>query len=174
MKNLILICCLLVATNCYSQTPIFEVSGNPIQFSNVVKVDSLLKKNKLYSAAIEWFATNYKNSKYVLQMQDQDAGLVIGKGAFEYRVGGSNFKTINYTIKISIKDSKIKYDINDFTSDLYGGIIKDGEVTKAPWIARSTIKNGYAKTQEAINENGKELSASIESYFKNLSLKNDW
>lgn len=142
-------------------------------FTNLIKVDTTLTKDKLYSAGAEWFATTYHNARFVLQMQDKDAGVIIGKGSFEYTVSGTNRQAVSYTVKLSFKNGRMKYEIFDFLSSYYN-LMRDGEVTKAPWVSRSTIKKGYAKTQTACTENGKSLSGSIEAYFIALKPQSNW
>lgn len=173
-KNLILFV-ILVSFNLsvFSQDVKYDVTGNPIQFSNIIKTDSLIKRDRLYSLGLEWFATAYHNARYVLQDQDKDAGVIIGKGQFDYLVGGTNTQYVNYMVKLSFKDGKIKYEITNFISTYYN-LMKDGEVINCPWISRSTIKRGYAKTQVACNQNGKEIAALIETYFSNIKPVEDF
>src|SRR5882672_11349281 len=101
-KSILIILLALSCTAAKAQLPSsVEISGNPIQFSKVLAVDSALTKDKLYSFGVEWFAKTFNNARYVLQMQDKDAGIIIGKGSFEYYLGGSNLKSIQYTVKLS-------------------------------------------------------------------------
>jgi len=150
MKFLLIISLFLVipklsqAQNTESLT--YEFSGTPYSFKEIVNVDSTLKKDQLFSKAIEWFALTFKNSNAVLKMQDKENGVIIGKGSFlwsyEYPPKYvSNLPKpmpiyqswVSFTIKINVKDGRFKYELLDFYTDGYG-IVKDGTITKYPEI----------------------------------------
>lgn len=102
---------------------------NDIVFS--VVVDSVkLNKEQIFNRVMSYFAYNYNDSKSVIQVQDKEAGLIIGKGIYELGTfdlkqgnGLTQFVTYyNYSashiLRIDIKDSKVriivsasKYDI---------------------------------------------------------------
>lgn len=70
--------------------------------SEVISVDSTLKKEVLYSNALTFFAYEFKSANNVIQMKDVESGKVIGKGIADNR---------EITITISCKDGKYKYEI---------------------------------------------------------------
>lgn len=148
-----------------------QVSGEPIQFTKILKVDSTKTKDDLYSNGLEWFATNYKNSKYVLQMQDKDAGLILGKATISVLMG-TRVEYVDYTIKMAFKNGRIKYDLSDFTNNSYG-LIKDGEVVKANWMIKGMVKKQYAMIKKKSAEEVYMIASSIESSFSQKK-KEDW
>ncbi len=100
-----------------------EVDG-VINYTEVVTVDSTIKKEELYNRAKMWFVDNYKSANDVIQMQDKDAGVIIGKGLFSYQYNPmslSDRTTINisHTVKIYVKDGKYKYEIVDLSGKYY-------------------------------------------------------
>lgn len=124
----------------------YEFSGTPYSFNEIVAVDSTLKEDQLFSKAIEWFALTFKNSNSVLKMQDKENGVIIGKGSFlwSYEFPAKYVSDlpkstpiyqswVSFTIKISVKDGKFKYELFDFYTDGYG-IVKDGTIIKYPEI----------------------------------------
>ena len=119
MKKVIIIAVLLplfaFAQKNVSEKIFPEVNGE-INYTEVVKVDSTIKKDELYVNAKAWFVGTYKSANDVLQMQDKEAGVLIGKGIFEipYKLFvGSTRVSVNHTIKVYVKDGKYKYEITD-------------------------------------------------------------
>ena len=53
--------------------------------TNIVNVDSTLKKTNLYSNALSFFALEFKSANDVIQMKDQETGKIIGKGIIDNR-----------------------------------------------------------------------------------------
>ncbi len=86
----------------------------------VVEVDNT-SKEELYNRAIQWFSTAYKSANDVIQLADKEQGVIIGKGAVVtyIKVLGSQHDAglVYYTITISAKDNKYKYEINSVYHD---------------------------------------------------------
>jgi hypothetical protein len=84
-------------------------------YTAVVKVDSSTKA-ELYTKARSWFAKTYNSSKSVIQMDDKDAGEIVGRGAAEaYINAGLGVKLkmwVQYTLAVFMKDGKYKYEYN--------------------------------------------------------------
>lgn len=94
--------------------------NNEIQFVKII--DSLGQpKDKLFSNIQSFFAYYYKDSKNVLQQQDKDNGIIIGKGYysdFSTYSNYTNYYTISYqygldysayhTFRTDIKDNKVR------------------------------------------------------------------
>lgn len=73
-----------------------------IEYASIIKLkDSTIKKAQLYSLVRAWFGDRFVNSKYVLQVEDTNAGRLLAKG--------SSSKGYNFTIEVLIKDGKYKY-----------------------------------------------------------------
>ena len=103
---------------------IFPQKNGVVIYTDVVDVDSSIKKDELYNRAKAWFVTEYKSANAVLQMQDKDAGIIMGKGIFEagYNMGlmvGFQIVSVYHTVKIFIKDGKYKYEITDLNGKYY-------------------------------------------------------
>lgn len=161
----------------YSQVKGYEISGNSIQFDGVIKTDTTMDAKKLYSMAIEWFATSFNNSKAVLQMQDKEAGIIVGKSVFSIESKGnvlmsSTYHNVDYTIKLYFKDGRFKYELSDFTNEGYG-IIKDGEITKAPWGAKKIATKQYTGLQQGCNNNALAIVTSLKNFFAQTTHKSD-
>jgi len=102
-----------------------------LTFTDVVKIDSI-SKNELYNRAKLWFATTFNSLKDVLQIEDKDAGQLVGNSLFKYTptVFNANARivgNIKLTIKIFVKDGRYKYEFTNFiheskSNSEYGGL----------------------------------------------------
>jgi hypothetical protein len=109
---------LLIFTFSYSQ----EQNAEPLAFSEVVKVDTAISANELFSRARTWFAETYRSAQDVIQMEDKEEGKIVGKGAIEYVsnvfVGSQGTKgLIRYTLTISVKKGRYKFDMTNFNHE---------------------------------------------------------
>jgi hypothetical protein len=88
--------------------------------SEVIEIDST-SKTELYNRAIEWFSKTYKSADKVIQHADKETGVIIGKALMKsyVKVMGSynNAGFVYYTITISVKDNKYRYEINNVYHD---------------------------------------------------------
>lgn len=88
--------------------PIDSTTGK-ITLSEVLKVEGT-NQDQLYSRAREWFVHTYKSADNVLQMDDKQAGKLIGKGWNPLRY---NTVQMWYTFSVYLKDGRYKYEISD-------------------------------------------------------------
>lgn len=76
-------------------------------------------KNDLYQNAQQWFVDYFKSSKDVIQNEDKENGLILGKGLLDFKarigLGMSMVQHDKVTIKIICKDGKFKYTVYDLT-----------------------------------------------------------
>lgn len=68
----LLMACFLIPIIASGQSETIE----PISFSEVITVDSSLKKNELYSRLKTWFAEAFKSSQDVIQLDDRESGKI--------------------------------------------------------------------------------------------------
>ena len=87
-----------------------------ISYTKVVDAPET-SKAELYSRANEWFAKNYKSAQSVLQMQDKEAGKLVGKAICKTTLRGYDAGYVNYTISIFVKDNKYKYEVTNLYHD---------------------------------------------------------
>ncbi|GEO05294.1 hypothetical protein AAE02nite_29580 [Adhaeribacter aerolatus] len=90
-----------------------------VDFTEVVEIAGAFKP-ELHIRAKQWIVTNFNSANAIIQMEDKEEGVIIGKGFYEVR---TNFEalvptihTFGFTIKIYVKDNKYKY---SFTNILY-------------------------------------------------------
>jgi hypothetical protein len=116
----------LIGINAFPQKETLPINKETklIEFSDLVFVDSALTQNELYLRAKEWMARNFKSAKDVIQMEDKEAGIIIGKGYFSLREGKSC--KIYFTLKIQVKNNRYKYWFSDFYHDCSPFVGYDG------------------------------------------------
>lgn len=84
-------------------------------YSEVVIVDST-SKDELYLRAKEWFANSFKSANDVLQMDDKEAGKLIGKGNTDIHVKSVGLTVpvmLKFTVKVTAKDNRYRYEITN-------------------------------------------------------------
>jgi len=147
-----------------------------LSFEKVIKTDSVGKKI-IFATINDWFATTYNSSNDVIQMNDKDAGILIGKGLFEYNSNRHPFFSqyeydgnIKYTIKIYVKDNRYKVVLTDFEHL--------GDLTRPSYsfsIITTAEDSGYkGPYQKFHNENWRDIKLECEEYSKDIftSLEN--
>lgn len=94
----------------------------PLTFDSTIAMDST-KKEVLYQRARIWLTDYFVSSKAVIEMDDKESGVIIGKGilksSYTYRMMGTHTDELNLriTLKISLKDNKYKYEVYNITTD---------------------------------------------------------
>ena len=149
--------------------PVF--SQDPIIFTDVVQVENATKGD-LYNRAKFWLTTAYNSPNDVIQLDSKEEGQIIGKANFEYVpsvVSGSAQieGSINYTLNLSFKDGRYKYEITDFTHEPYGnqyGKTSMGLITK-----EEECPNPKPMAKGWSNKVWKDIKNQIEEYTSSLS-----
>ena len=167
-----------------------QISQGQTIVSEVITVDSTLKKSTLFSNGLTWFAYQFKSSKDVIQMKDLESGKIIGKGIFEYVDQHGKSIPRHILITLSVKDGKYKYDIEleivrEYTIEMKAKcfncgktkatvkysdgnlIISDITTTNSPYhydneIVSGLDKGNYRKWKEAVDAELPELKSVIE------------
>jgi len=139
--------------------------------TEIVKVDSTLKKSTLFSNGLSWFAYQFKSSNDVIQMKDLESGKIIGKGIFEYV--DQNGKSIprHIIITLTVKDGRYKYEIEleivrEFQVELKASCMNCGKTT-----ATVTYNNGAVQISNITGAKGwyhyeTEYTGMGKSYYK--------
>lgn len=109
-KILFLIIGMLLITAC-EMTPVY-VSDLPLNKEKVINFDNKTK-SELYGSTLDFFPHFWKNSKAVIQMQDENRGRFIVKG--DIGSYSSNIK-IKATIQLDVKDGKARISITHMSN----------------------------------------------------------
>jgi predicted membrane protein len=85
-----------------------KCENGKLNFNEVIQMDSI-KQNKLYLNSKQFFADAFKSAKDVIQLDDKEAGVVIGKAIIDINakmLGASYPVKMWFTIKIQSKDGR--------------------------------------------------------------------
>lgn len=173
----------MVGTSIGQTLPI-DPQTKKIVFTEIIKVDSV-SKDELYSRAREWFARTFVSSKNVLEMDDRQAGKLIGNGAKSGFYYGLLMTPVDYTltyeISVYIKDGRYKYEIADFVNDenKYGSFSLDelsigNKLMNKKGEYRSTIKPFIEDVIKTGNRLSESLKAAMSLTSKELESKSDF
>lgn len=78
-----------------------------------------MSKDAIYTGSRQWVATTFNSAQSVIQMDDRQSGVIIGKGNMKYPCYGSwlctgvTDNTIKFTVKIEAKDNKARVTFSD-------------------------------------------------------------
>lgn len=99
-------------------TDVFPMINNEVTYTEVVQVDGT-SNQELYKRSKIWIVDAFKSSKDVIQNDDKDNFILIGKGFFSGFGHNKAVANANYwfTIRIDSKDNRYKYTITDFIYD---------------------------------------------------------
>lgn len=157
-RAVVILFILLIVAGCASMTT------TPLQEKPVViKVyDSNKEKDDIYRIANEWMVETFKSSSEVIQYQDKEEGVIIGKGL---TLIGSNFAGSSYahfTIKIETKENKTRLSITDVYLEIKTG---GGNTSKRQIENQETWKKVKAELIDiADSYKNKLMSSSNESW----------
>lgn len=120
MQRLLLL--LLLPAFCFGQDQLPTKDGKVI-FEELDSVPGIAKAD-LYARSKVWVTHIFKNSKDVIQLDDKDAGQIIGKGNFDYQyvvIGppGATW-TCDFTLQIDCRDNKARIRIYELNTHCRG------------------------------------------------------
>lgn len=153
--------------------PIDQSTGL-ITFSEIVAADGTAK-TELYARAKVWFADNFNSAKAVIQTDEKEAGVLIGRAWSDISVStpfGGAANKLWYSVRISCKDGRYKYDISNFgeqgritTTNLHPDIIPAekslqnlSKVKTDSWFGKILLSE-----QQQIEETATRLSSSLKA-----------
>ncbi len=75
-------------------------------------------KDKLFNATRVWFSESFKSSKAVIDLEDKEQGIIIGKGNTKFPCQGLDCMTLadrrlKFTMRVDVKDEKMRVTFND-------------------------------------------------------------
>ena len=89
----------------------------PPEQHNVVKVESIkMNQNSLYLSIQQWFAQNLGKSNEALQIQDKEAGLIVGRMILSDGIKDSFGVShdLQLSVKVEVKEDKYRITFSDF------------------------------------------------------------
>lgn len=140
------------------------MENGKIIYTEVVTADDK-SQDELYASAREWFAKTYNSANNVIQMEDKESGKLVGKALSDVYHKGLGMRhpsgNIRYTIAVSVKDGRYKYEITDFyhTGETNATTVGNCEDMINP--SRKYSKKILHHYLEQLNDNTNALIASL-------------
>lgn len=76
-----------------------------------------VSSSDIYLRSKLWFVENFKNAGAVIQMDDENRGIIIGKGNTKIqskgRMGSTFENRMDFTLKVEVKDQKYRITVSD-------------------------------------------------------------
>ena len=131
------------AENIASQVPLDK--NNALTYTQVVEAPGKTKE-QLYVLINYWYTSTFTSGKEVIQLNDKEAGVIIGKGFVEgiaTHSGGTNSYKVNLCpiIKTDIKEGKIRitytvpyYDVDKLAGGGILGVGKNATHVEENWV----------------------------------------
>lgn len=93
----------------------YTITDDGLLFSRVIQAPEY-NKDALYVKILEIFSSIYNNAKVVIQAQDKEEGVIIGKGddeniTYDNISGGRHITTVHHTIKVEVREGRFKVSI---------------------------------------------------------------
>lgn len=111
MKSGVILILMFLSLSSYAQ------ESERLTFSKVIPVENVDSKS-IFVALKEWFGMNFVSAKSVIEVEDKEAGLIIGNSQVPYSKGGLSYSAysanLKYTLKIQIKDNRFKITVSNF------------------------------------------------------------
>lgn len=140
-------------------------------------------KSEIFIKMNEWVASTYNSANDVIQMSDKDAGKLIIKGLKKYRSTkfgyGCYEGLIKYTMKIDVKDEKVRVILTDFIHESINnpacgmGLITTKELHTEKGIRKKYNNFIWDDIKAELNDEFKILTISILEKLKN-SQDEEW
>lgn len=91
-----------------------------IYYQEVVPAEGL-SKNDIFVRMNEWFVRTFNSPKNVIQMQDKEAGKLMGKYSFTYKSGKGMFSVLYYIdciLSFEAREGRYRLEASNFTQSV--------------------------------------------------------
>lgn len=154
----------------------YNVDDNKnVTITKIIEIEGL-KKEDIYIRVLSYFTYNYVNGESVIQIQDKEKGLIIGKGVYDnVHVGISLVTTeidLSHIVRVDIKDGKARIFITltEYNSKIYGGNTPPAYSTIKVSDSYPINPDGWQSTvyTKALYKGTKSAYASIDAIEKSI------
>jgi hypothetical protein len=150
--------------------------------------ESEVEPTVIYQKLNQWMVENYRSSEDVIELQDKDAGLLMGKGIGTIniinRFGSQAQKDIRYTFKIEIKEYRYRMTYTDVLyidePNQYNGYQRVETAAEVVLDeSRMFKKNGKPRVfnhslRDGTDELFDEITNRINEYIESSTADDDW
>lgn len=133
--------------------------NNNVTFVRIIDAPGMSKED-IYNRALNYFTYNYVSGKSVIQTQDKDAGLVVGKGLYDnVHIGMSIITTYVdawHILRVDVKDGKARaiITLTQYEKKVTGG-------NTPPNYSTSDVSSSYP-----INPKGGQKTIMTKAFYK--------
>ena len=115
-----------------------DSEGNLLFMRIIENLD--MTKEEIFVKSMSFFANNYKDASKVIQQQDKEAGIIIGKGYFDgiykssmYMLGYTSIYNAYHILQIDMKDNRARVQIKVRNYDVksYKGVYLDSSYAES-------------------------------------------
>ncbi len=151
MKAILFLTFLLSSTTGFGQLidELPKDESGSLNFNEVIQLEGN-SKAELYLRSKQFFVDVFKSANDVIQMDDKEAGIIIGKGFNDIYIKVMGMNTpiqMWYSIKIQSKDNRYKYEIYDIYFKSYASSQVPSVTTQSGELF--DITNYYKKNGDA-------------------------
>lgn len=133
--------------------------NNNVTFSRVIDVPNL-NKDEIFNRVLSFFTYNYVSGKSVIQIQDKEAGLVVGKGVYDnVHIGYSIVTTYVdawHILRVDVKEGKARVIVS----------LTDYEKKIVASNAPSSFSSMKIATEYPINPKGGQKTVMTKAFYK--------
>ncbi|HDY88494.1 MAG TPA: DUF4468 domain-containing protein [bacterium] len=146
-----------------------------LTFDRVIEVDSASQLS-LYKSAKAWFGEKYKSANEVIQISDQDEGLIIARGSMSVYLTGIKYACytgrLSYKIKVQTKEGRFKVELTTFdhttkpgnSSSCSLGLITTSDECPMSSIGKKARNEAWNFIKEDCKKYANQIFKSIEDY----------
>lgn len=166
MKQLLLVVLVAISVRSFSQDPL-PTKGDKVFYESIDSVK--LTKSEAFLKAQTWFANTFGSAKSVIQVDDKDAGILIGKGFTEKEAGnafiGSLTHQVWYVINITIRDGKYRIQLYDiYLKNSEGNKFTAESINKHPGMSKKFIKRIDDSCKEILVSFRAEMNKPVDNF----------
>lgn len=133
-------------------------NGN-VTYVRIIEVPQL-SKAEVYNRALNYFTYNYNSGKSVIQTQDKENGVIVGKGLYNNVHMGisliTTFVSTDHILRIDIKEGKARaiLTLTEYEKKIVGG-------STPPAYSSTRVSDSYP-----INEKGGQKNVMAKAFYK--------
>ncbi|QQR87550.1 MAG: DUF4468 domain-containing protein [Flavobacteriales bacterium] len=136
MRTLLFAALTALTSSAFGQEPTSTDPPKPYERVELVRVDSTRTADQLYRSARRWFVDAFKDAEEVIQLEDDSARTIVGKGWFNYHDMGR----IWFTVEVAAKAGRYRVRFYNFNHVGVGGLTSG--TTYVPYLDYGPIYAG--------------------------------
>ena len=175
MKKLLFTYVFLLSISLFAQ--------KPLEYNSIIEAEGITKSD-IYVQVNDWLATTFNSANDVIQMADKESGRFIVKGNLYYTFGkpmyNCNNGTLNFTLKVSVRDDKFRFILTQISHKSMGnsicefGTITDAELFKIKGSGKKWRNKVWSDIKSKVNDLHSNLLYSITDKVKKFDKDEDW